>query len=180
MMSNSDSSIGILIRRAVVADAVAIASVLREAFIEYEPLYTPGGFSATTPTADQIRARWSEGPVWVADQNGSILGTVGAVSKGSGLYVRSMAVLPSARGQGIAGRLLKEVEHFANGYNHTHLFLSTTPFLYDSIRLYENIGFRKHLHCTERSTVQVSEDETHDLSGTPLFTMVKLLTTDKE
>jgi len=153
----------ILIRNAIVDESAAIASVLRQAFIEYKPLYTSGGFAATTPTTDQIRARWDEGPVWVAVQNGEIVGTIAAAPKNAGLYVRSMAVLPSARGQGIAGGLLKEVERFAIHHGHTNLFLSTTPFLHDAIRLYEKYGFRR------------SNDGKQDLYGTPLFTMIKLL-----
>ena len=144
-------------------DAEAIASVLHASFVEFESLYTPAGFAATTPTADQIRERWNEGPVWVAVQNGSIVGTVAAVSKDSGLYVRSMAVLPVARGQGIAEQLLKEIENFSISQRHTRLFLSTTPFLKEAIRLYERFGFQR------------SDEGKHALFGTPLFTMVKLL-----
>ena len=47
-------------------EASSIASVLRQAFEEYESFYTPDAFAATTPTSEQIRERWSEGPVWVA------------------------------------------------------------------------------------------------------------------
>jgi hypothetical protein len=41
--------------------------------------------------------------------------------------------------------------------------LSTTPFLNSAIRLYENFGFRRN------------EAEPHDLFGTPMFTMEKIL-----
>ena len=158
----------ILIRNAEVGECDMIASVLRQAFIEYEPLYTPGAFSATTPTSDQIRERWDEGPVWVAVQNGDIVGTVAVVPKSSGLYVRSMAVLPSVRGRGIACQLLKEVERFAIKNGHTKMHLNTTPFLYDAIRLYKGFGFQR------------SDNGPQDLLGTPLFTMVKLLKMDGE
>ena len=164
MISEFEPALGVLVRRALIHESSAIASTLREAFIEYEPLYTPAGFAATTPASNQIRERWNEGPVWVAVQNADIVGAVAAVSKSSGLYVRSMAVLPSARGQGIAGRLLKEVQLFAIDHHHTQLFLSTTPFLKQAIRLYENFGFER------------SEEGAHDLFGTPLFTMIKRLT----
>ena len=163
MTRQSESKSGILIRNAIVDESLAIESVLKQAFIVYEPLYTPDGFAATTPTSDQIRARWNEGPVWVAVQNGSIVGTVAAVPKSEGLYVRSMAVLPSARGQGIARQLLNEIERFAINHHHTRLFLSTTPFLKHAIRLYENFGFQRR------------DEGKQDLFGTPLFTMVKLL-----
>ena len=144
-------------------DAPSIAAVLRDSFKEYRPLYTDGGFAATTPTGKQIRNRWHEGPVWVALLDGAIVGTVSAVPKGEGLYVRSMAVLPSARGHGIGELLLGGVESFAVTHGHKQLFLSTTPFLARAIRLYEHWGFTR------------DDKGIHDLFGTPLFTMVKTL-----
>jgi hypothetical protein len=87
------------IRIPVPVDAESIAAVLYESFKEFEPLYTRGGFEATTPGADLIRARWGEGPVWIATCDGVAAGTVSAFIKEASLYVRSRAVLPSARGQ---------------------------------------------------------------------------------
>jgi hypothetical protein len=37
----------------------------------------PAAFQATTPTADQIRSRLDEGPIWVAEQAGAVVGTIG-------------------------------------------------------------------------------------------------------
>jgi GNAT superfamily N-acetyltransferase len=117
-MSLSDSPATIQIRFATADEAEAIASVLHQAFVEYEALYTPEGFAATTPTAEQIRARWSEGPVWVAVHEDTMVGTVSAVPKRESLYIRSMAILPSARGRKIGTVLLEQVERFAvaHGY----------------------------------------------------------------
>jgi hypothetical protein len=61
-MSESKSLPGFLIRRATVDESLMIASILRQAFVEYEPLYTPAAYAATTPTFDQIERRWDEGP----------------------------------------------------------------------------------------------------------------------
>lgn len=144
-------------------DAAAIASVLRESFLEYESSYTPAGFAATTPTSEQLQRRWYEGPVWIALRDGTIVGTVSVVLQGAALYVRSMAVLPAARGQRVGELLLDEVERFAAAQGYARLFLSTTPFLARAIRLYENSGFQR------------SGDGLQDLFGTPLFTMVKIL-----
>lgn len=162
-MSEFESISGFVIRRARIDESSAIASLLRQAFVEYEPLYTRAAFAATTPTSDQIQGRWSEGPVWVAVQNKNLIGTVAAVPKSAGLYVRSMAVLPVSRGQGIAGQLLRVIESYAIVDHHKCLFLSTTPFLLSAIRLYEHFGFRR------------SDGGLQDLFGTPLFTMVKQL-----
>ncbi len=45
-----------LIERASPAVSREIAEVLRAAFSEFEPLYTPAAFRATTPPAEEIAA----------------------------------------------------------------------------------------------------------------------------
>ena len=144
------------------AEAGRVAEVLLEAFREFRSLYTDGGFAATTPDADKILARLNEGPIWVAVRDGVIVGTVSAVKKGESVYIRSMAVLPAARGTGAGTQLLQQVETWAADEGCARLFLSTTPFLDSAIRLYERSGFRR------------IDDGPHDLLGTPLFTMEKI------
>jgi putative acetyltransferase len=151
----------ITIHMAQASDAEAIASVLFQSFAEYQASYTPAAFAATTPTADAIRRRLHEGPVWVACQEGAVVGTVSAVPKGVVCYIRSMAVLLAARGHGIGHLLLQHVEDFAAAQGLAYLLLSTTPFLTRAIRLYEQVGFRR------------SDEGPHDLFGTALFTMAK-------
>lgn len=153
----------ISIRLAESSDAAAVASAIFEAFVEYRASYTPEGFAATTPAADTIRRRLREGPVWVACRQGAIVGTVSAVSIGAACYIRSMAIVPAARGVRLGRVLLQRVEEFAAAQGHTYLLLSTTPFLARAIRLYEQAGFRR------------TGDGPHDLFGTALFTMVKPL-----
>ena len=146
-------------------DAPAIASVLYESFLQYEDSYTPEAFAATTPSSDNIKKRMSEGPVWVALLDGAVVGTVAAVFKGEGLYIRGMAVLPAARGHRIGELLLQQIETFASAQGCRRLFLSTTPFLSRAIRLYEHAGFQR------------TSEGPHDLFETPLFTMTKTLGT---
>jgi GNAT superfamily N-acetyltransferase len=160
-MEQSQPSISIRMARA--SDAAAIASAILQSFAEYQAAYTPAAFAATTPTADTIEGRLREGPVWAACRRGAIVGTVSAVSRGAGCYIRSMAIVPAARGAGLGRLLLQHVEEFAAAQGHTYLLLSTTPFLARAIRLYEQAGFRR------------SEDGPRDLFGTALFTMVKPL-----
>lgn len=151
------------IRRATAEDAAVIATILYESFREFRPLYTDGGFAATTPDAEGILARTKEGPVWVAMRDDIAVGTVAAVLQGKSLYIRGMAVLPVARGTEVGECLMAEVERYADSIGCRRLFLSTTPFLTSAIRLYENLGFRR---CSTGA---------HDLFGTPLFTMEKIL-----
>ena len=112
-MSKSQRQCSIQIPLAIADEAASIAWVLHQAFSEYESLYTAAAFAITTPTPAEIKQRWNEGPVWSALKNGRLVGTVAAVAKGDALYIRSMAVVPSARGQGIGKILLAEVESFA-------------------------------------------------------------------
>lgn len=153
----------IKIRVASPADADSIAAVLHDAFVEYRRLYTPEGFSATAATVPAVLDRMKEGPVWIAALNQLIVGTVAAVPHGDSLYVRGMAILPGARGQGIGNKLLKHVEDHARASGFARMFLSTTPFLDRAIALYEHFGFRR-----------IAEGP-HDIFGTPLFTMQKEL-----
>jgi ribosomal protein S18 acetylase RimI-like enzyme len=151
----------IQIREAGPRDAAAIAAVLYESFIEFRALYTDGGFAATVLTEEQILIRVAEGPVWIAVRKDAAVGTVAAVVKGTRLYMRGMAVLPTTRGLGIAARLLKVVEERARREGCRSVFLSTTPFLSGAIRLYEGSGFRR------------TDEGPCELGGTPLFTMEK-------
>jgi GNAT superfamily N-acetyltransferase len=149
------------IRLATPSDAPFLAAVLYQAFAEYALLYTPQAFAATTPPSEQIARRMSEGPIWVAVRDGTIIGTVAAPPRGKELYVRSMAVLPDARGHRIGALLLTALENFAGTHGYERLCLSTTPFLPRAIRLYERWGFRR------------SSAGPRDLFGTALFTLVK-------
>ena len=159
----TDERPDIRIRRAAPADAEAVASVLREAFAEYQDSYTDEAFAATTPAGEQIRGRMGEGPVWVAVRGDVVVGTVSVVPRGESLYVRGMGVSPAARGLGVGEALLRQAEEFASARGHRRLYLSTTPFLSRAIRLYERAGFRR------------SDDGPHELFGTPLFTLEKAL-----
>ena len=144
-------------------EAGAVAAVMLESFSEYRALYTQQGFAATTPTTEQVLSRSQEGPVWVAVSEGKIVGTASAVLKAEFLFVRGMAVLPAARGRRVGESLLSESERYATQHACRRLVLSTTPFLERAIRLYERFGF-----CH-------TEEGPHDLFGTPLFTMQKVL-----
>jgi ribosomal protein S18 acetylase RimI-like enzyme len=94
------------IRIALPEDAPAIAAVLAFAFKDYEAFYTPEAFAATTPSSEFVQNRMDEGPVWVALTEDVIAGTVSALAKGEDVYIRSLAVLPGARGQRIGEALL--------------------------------------------------------------------------
>ena len=151
------------IRRATDKDATAIAAVLVDAFAEVDRFYTRAGQTATTPTAEQIRERLAEGPTWVAEDDDAIVGTVAAAKRDDGVYVRSMGVTTVARGKHVGRALMLQLELFAVSTGAARMYLSTTPFLFAAIRLYESLGFRR------------TGEPPDELFGTPLFTMAKRL-----
>jgi putative acetyltransferase len=133
------------IRTASPDDAEAIAEVLRAAFTPFESFYTPEAFTATILDTEKIRKRFEEkGVIWAALSDEKLVGTVSVVDEDERLYIRSMAVLPSAQGLGIGRKLLRTIENFGVQNGFEKLFLYSVPFLAGAIRLYEKNGF-EHL-----------------------------------
>ena len=152
----------LVVRRADVRDVVAVSEVLVRAFNEYRAQYTPDGFAATTPDASIVFERLHEGPIWVAEIDGDLIGTAAAILQETGsLYVRGMAVVPEFTGRGAGAALLSAIEEFAAESRCQRLYLRTTPFLDRAISLYRSHGFR------------FIDDGPQDLFGTPLLTMEK-------
>jgi GNAT superfamily N-acetyltransferase len=107
--------------------------------------------------------RLAEGPVWLAVEDETVVGTISGVPQKESLLVRSLAVLPNSRGRDIGRALLSQVENYAHENGYKRLILSTTPFLTPAIMLYERFGFQR------------SSEGPMDRLGTPIFTMVKVL-----
>src|SRR4051794_28910965 len=100
----------IKLRLAQPEDAAAIEHVLRVAFQQFATDYTPEALRYVTPTSDEIAGRFAEGPIWVAEKDDEIVGTVSVVPEPEWVYIRSMAVLPAAQGHGVGGKLLQAIE----------------------------------------------------------------------
>lgn len=130
------------IRLAEPSDARAMAAVLSEAFGVYRENYTPEAFEVVTPNAEKIEKRFDDGPQWVAEIDGHIVGTVSLTTEPEGLYVRSMAVSPSVQGQGVGHVLLNAVNEFADASEHDRIFLHTTYFVPGAGEMYAKHGFR--------------------------------------
>jgi putative acetyltransferase len=152
----------ISVREGTPTDADAISALLRCAFAEFEPLYTPEAFVATVLPETAVLARLQEGPLWVAEQQSVVIGTVGAICLPDSVMVRGMAVDPKARGGGVGKALLSLTESFAREHGYDRLSLYTTAFLRQAIHLYETSEF----HFT---------GETANPHGTELLRMVKVL-----
>ncbi|MES2207353.1 MAG: GNAT family N-acetyltransferase [Pseudomonadota bacterium] len=164
MKNNFKEDIVCTIRIATVDDIKSISFILSNAFAEYKAFYTKEAYLVATPSIEQILSRWSEGPVWVGLVNDRIMGTIAGVPNKMSLYIRSLSILPEARGCGLGILLLNELEKYSRMHGYKRLYLSTTDFLKPAIRLYEQCGF-----------IQLNGEEPQELQGMPLFTMEKLL-----
>ena len=130
------------VRLACEADAEEISRVLLEAFSVYRRFYTEDAFEQVTPGSDQVRGRFAEGPIWIAEIEGEAVGSVSVTTEPEGLYVRSMAVSPKAQGRGIGHKLLEAVDEYtAAGSDEERIFLYTTYFVPGAKEMYEKHGY---------------------------------------
>ena len=151
-----------LIRRATPSDAKAVSTLLRRAFLEFEALYTPEAFIATVQPESGVLNRLEEGPLWIAENEHGLVGTVTAICSADSVMVRGMAVDPDARGLGIGKTLLSLTEDFARDQDLEHMSLYTAAFLQRAIGLYQSSGF-------------AFTGEKASPHGTELLRMVKVL-----
>ena len=129
------------IRPATPDDSEAISRVLLEAFITVREHYTDDAFEMVTPKADEVEGRFDEGPMWVAEIDGEIVGTVSLTTEPEGFYVRSMAVAPAAQGKGIGRMLLDALHEHVAKLGGDRIFLYTLPFQKGARAMYEKYGY---------------------------------------
>ncbi|MDQ0268176.1 GNAT family N-acetyltransferase [Cytobacillus purgationiresistens] len=90
--------------------------------------------------------------ILVAKRGDVLLGTVQLYSSSDSAYgmpeleineaiIRFLAVVPSARSQGIAFKLLKAVQSIVENQKGSHMFLHTSDVMTDAIQLYHRFGF---------------------------------------
>lgn len=100
------------------------------------------------------------GWLWVAERDGSVVGTVALTDEGDGLaQLRWFLVSPAARGHGVGRKLLRALLDHARDKRFEHIKLWTVDSLDTAAHLYLDAGFR----CTERNPVQQWGHRLHEL-----------------
>ena len=156
------------IRKATTADACGIIACLSAAFEVYRDSYTLAAFADTVLTPETIQRRLQEMTVFVETQeSGVIVGTIACsvVNLEEG-HIRGMAVLPTAQGSGVAGRLLAHAEAYFRQRNCERISLDTTAPLKKAIRFYKRSGFSP-------------SGKVQDFFGMPLYEYVKAISSDR-
>src|SRR4029450_11229903 len=132
----------LVLRAATAADAAAIAATIAAAFEQYRGRLEPES-GAFRETADGIAAELAhECGAILAERNGQILGCVMVELMGDDLYFRRTArVVPAARGQAIARRLIEAVEDEARRRDLAGVRLGVRIVLTENQQLFTSLGY---------------------------------------
>lgn len=133
----------LVLRPATPADAPAIAATIAAAFMQYRGKLVPES-SAFRETPEAITAQLAAGSsVIVAEQNGTMIGCVVTEVLEGDLYFGRLAVLPEARGTGLAKRLIGAVEDEARRRGLPGVRLGVRIALEANQRLFNSLGYRE-------------------------------------
>lgn len=131
----------VVLRPATAGDAACIAATIAAAFEEYRGRLVPES-AAFRETADAVsRALEGGTSAIVAEQDGATLGCVMTRPVDGDLYFGRLAVIPSARGRGIAQRLIGAVEAQAARQGLAGVRLGVRIALIENQRLFTVMGY---------------------------------------
>ena len=133
----------LVLRIGTAGDAAAIARVIAASFEQYRGKLNPES-GAFRETADGIAGELAKAAgAIVAERNGEMLGCVLVEELEGDLYFGRLSVVPSARGQGLAKRLIDAVEAEARRRGLPGVRLGVRVVLTDNQRLFQALGYRE-------------------------------------
>ena len=88
-----------------------------------------------------LAAAIERGDVYLALQDGEIVGVAATERRGDGIYIDRLGVAPGRQGTGLGGFLLERVEEIARSSGLKELSLETAEMAEGNIRLYRRHGF---------------------------------------
>ena len=133
----------LVLRAASAADAPAVAATIAAAFMQYRGRLVPES-GAFRETAEAIAHQLANGAAAiVAERNGTVIGCVMTELLEGDLYFGRLAVLPEARGLGLAARLIAAVEDDARRRGLPGVRLGVRIALPDNQRLFQSLGYRE-------------------------------------
>jgi predicted N-acetyltransferase YhbS len=119
------------IRPATEADFAALLQVQRAAFGEYATVYEVSAW--TTETLDSLREDAKEKRIFVAEAQGSVVGSVRFWTVAGVCVIRLLSVSPDHQKHGVGKALIREIEQVTTD---VHKFYACTM-----LRTARNIGF---------------------------------------
>ena len=129
------------IRDALPGEAARVYAITRSAFLEYAADVPPP--SALFETEKEVVAELAAGAhhVLLAERDGKALGCVRYEINRHGLHFFRLAVLPSARRQGVAKALLARLEEVAQAHKKSRIWCHVRPKVSRNVALYESVGY---------------------------------------
>jgi predicted N-acetyltransferase YhbS len=129
------------LRPATPADAPRIASLLRDAFAEYEGRLTPPS-GAHAETADSVREKLTTAEAVLALDGEAAAGCVFYRPEEDHLYFFRLAVVPACRRRGLGQVLIEHVEGRARALGLAWVRLGVRVVLAGQRAYYERLGYR--------------------------------------
>ena len=133
----------LVLRAATVADAPALCATILAAFEQYRGKLVPES-AAFRETPQTIAANFTKGGgAIVAERNGQVIGCAMTRPMEGDLYFGRLSVLPSARGLGLARRLIAAVEADARARGLPGVQLGVRIALLENQALFASLGYRE-------------------------------------
>jgi ribosomal protein S18 acetylase RimI-like enzyme len=131
----------LVLRPATIADAASVAATIAAAFEQYRGKLKPES-GAFRETAKGIAGELRRGAgAIVAERNGRVVGCVMTKMLEGDLYFGRLAVLPEARGTGVAKRLIEAVEDDARRRGLPGVRLGVRVVLTANQKLFASMGY---------------------------------------
>jgi predicted N-acetyltransferase YhbS len=131
----------LILRAATAVDAPTVAAIIAASFEEYRGKLVPES-GAFRETADGIAAELAhESGAIIAERNGEIVGCVMLKLIEDDIYFGRLSVVPAARGQGVARRLIEAVEDEARRRELAGVRLGVRIALAENQRLFTSLGY---------------------------------------
>jgi GNAT superfamily N-acetyltransferase len=146
---------GLLIRGARAEELDRISKLLVRAYTEYADGFPwPDAWSDYLSDVADVHGRWGRSKLWVAELDGSVVGSVDYYPPDSGGYdypggafprrwacFRCLGTDPDRRGIGVGRALVEHLVALARREGASHLGLHSAPLMAAAVRMYQAMGF---------------------------------------
>jgi GNAT superfamily N-acetyltransferase len=125
-------------RRAVPADAAAIAALTRAAYRKWVPVIG----RLPKPMAADYDVAVREHLIEVLEESGELIALVECIREPDHLLIENLAVAPAHQGKGHGHRLIARVEELARSLGYGEVRLYTNKLFAENVAFYKKLGYR--------------------------------------
>ena len=127
-----------ILRKAVAADAPALADLMRAAYGAYAQRL---GDKNLPPMSADYEDEIRNYPIWVAEVDGKLVGGLILAPQTDAMSVANVAVHPAAQGLGLGKALMAHAAQQAKAQNYDELRLTTHVALTENVVFYARLGW---------------------------------------